>query len=475
MGSHDEGENRSMNVRRAGNGGTRAALLLSSLALASCSFIASVPSASGASSGSWRDSTLHVVGGPIVEGNAVLVLDVTAKHALELSAVSPTSGKVLWSHPYSPSQITLGAAFAPVAIGNIALDLAPSGALSNPVIEPEGIDIESGKVVWKSKELLDVTDAPVVCADSTFFCFPAFSSQNATDLVALIPQTGALAGVLAGPYRNVGTAIPGLPNNSTLWQTDAGTETLMQTSPIEKPLWSHTVASLFGGAKYSANDGYDFVEAGDLELGTVGIQPIGKTESLGGSETIGIVSADGIVKWRTSGSIFCGGSLQFLLPLVNCKFTGVMSFASGKASFDRATLALTGIAASTGKSTWSQPVKDVQSLSTGTSVAFSDTSHVVVETPKGDWKLLDVQNGAMSAILPHSTFWCEEIPTYQVVAIAGEAGSAHRSSEPVYVGCTKTGKVTNDTPSTTPLTVGVSVDNVFIWPTPTGLIGRHVN
>ncbi len=450
------------------------AVLAAILAMISCGLTA-VPASAGASSGSWRDATLDVVGGPIVEGNVVLVLDVTAKHVLQLSAVSPTSGQVLWSDPYSPSQITVGAAFAPIAIGNIALDLAPAGALSNPVVRPEGIDIESGTIVWKSKQLLDVTDAPVVCAESTFFCFPAFSSQNATDLVALVPQTGALAGALAGPYRNVGTAIAGLPNNSSLWQTDASTETLMQTSPVEKPLWSHTVASLFGSAKYSANDGYDFVEAGNLELGTVGVQPVAKTESLGDSETIAIVPRDGVVTWRTPGSIFCGGSLQFLLPLVNCAFSGTMSFASGKANFDHASLTLTGLTASTGKSTWSQPVMDVQSLSTGTGVAFSDTSHLVVQTPPGDWKLLDVQSGATSSISPHSTFWCEEIPTYQVIAIAGEAGSAHRSSEPVYVGCTKTGKITKGNPSTTPVTVGVAVSNVFIWPTPTGLRGRHVN
>jgi outer membrane protein assembly factor BamB len=469
-----ENDNRSAGTRWANGAVARRALFVTSFAMVLC-FLTSVPSASGSSSTSWRDPTLRVVGGPIVEGNAVLVLDVTSKHVLDLSAVSPTNGKVLWSVPYSPSQITLGVAFAPVAIGNIALDLAPSGSLSDPVVQAAGIDIESGKVVWRLKQLLDVTDAPVVCAQGAFFCFPAFSSQNATDLVALNPQTGALVGVLAGPYRNMGTAIPGLPNNSTLWQTDASTETLMQTSPIEKPLWSHTVASLFGSGKYSANEGYDFVATDGLDVGTVGIEPVGKTESLGDAETIGIASNSGVVKWRATGSIYCGGSLQFLLPLVNCKFTGVMSFTSGTANFDRATLVLTGISGSTGKLTWSQPVKDIQSLSTGTGVPFSDTSHVVVETPGGDWKLLDVQNGQLSSILPNSAFWCEEIPSYQVVAIQGEAGSAHRTSEPVYVGCTKTGKVTSETPSTTPLTVGVSDDNVFIWPTPNGLRGRHVN
>ena len=115
--------------------------------------------------------------------------------------------------------------------------------------------------------------------------------------------------------------------------------------------------------------------------------------------------------------------MQFLLPLVNCRFTGVMSFSGRTANFGRATLALAGISTSTGKPTWSQPVKDVQSLSTGTGIAFSDTSHVVVQTPGGNWKLLDAQNGQLSSISPHSVFWCEEIPSYQVAAIQGESGS----------------------------------------------------
>ena len=453
---------------------TRGALAVGSAVLVSF-FVTFIPQAAGASSTPWQDSTLHVVGGPIVEGDAVLVLNVTPQHVLELSAVSPANGKVMWSHPYSASQITIGAAFSPVAIGNVALDLAPAAALSNPVVQPEGIDVDTGKVLWKFKDPLDATDAPVVCADSAFFCFPAFASGNKTDLVAFSPQTGALVGAVAGPYRNVGTAVPGLPNNSTLWQTDATTETLMQTSSVEKPLWSHTVASLFGGDRYSANDGYDFIETNNLDIGTVGVEPVGKTESLSEFENVGIDPNDGVVKWRAPGSIFCGGTLQFLLPLVNCRFTGVMSFSGRTANFGRATLALAGISTSTGKPTWSQPVKDVQSLSTGTGIAFSDTSHVVVQTPGGDWKLLDVQNGQLSSISPHSVFWCEEIPSYQVAAIQGESGSGQRTSEPVYVGCTKTGKVTKDVPSTTPVTVGVAVDNVFIWPTPNGLRGHHVN
>jgi hypothetical protein len=418
---------------------------------------------------------LDVVGGPVIDGNVVLVDNVTPQHALELSAVDPMSGKVLWSDPYSASQTTAGVFFSPVDIGNVALVLAPAASLSNPDVYPEGVNIETGKVIWKLTQSLDLSDAPLVCGQDILFCFPAFVSEKSTDLVALSPATGAIIGALAGPFRNVGAAVPGLPDTSTLWQTDASSETLMQTSPIDKPLWSRTISSLFGGTKYSMSDGWDFVENDGIDIGTVGVLPSGHTEPFGEAENVGIDPNSGAVKWRAPGSLYCSGPLQFLLPLVNCKFAGVATFSNKTTDLDRVTLDLTGISTASGKPTWSQPVKDVRSLVSGTGVAFSDTSHLVIETMTGKWKLLDVQNGTLTSIAPHTTFWCEEAPFYHVTPIQGLPGSGERQSEPVYTGCTKRGKVTKGIPSGAPITVGVAADNMFIWPTPNGLRGHHVN
>jgi hypothetical protein len=421
------------------------------------------------SSTGWNDATLHVVGGPVLAGNTLLVLNVTAHKELEVSGVNPTNGAVVWSHPYSSSQITLGAAFTPIAIGSIALVLAPASALTNPVVRVEGVNVDTGKVVWEIKQLLDVTDAPVVCDDGQLFCFPAFSSATTTDLVALEPQTGSEAGLVPGPSRNVGVAIPGATNLITLWQTDAATETIMETSTNGRKVWSHTVASLFGGSQYSINYGYDFLVTNHLDIGAVGVEPVDKKESLSKIETIGVVPSSGDVKWHAPGSIFCMGSLQFLTPLLTCNLTGTFNFASTKLNMSGDTLTLTGISASTGKSTWSQPVRNVKALTIGTNVAFSDESHLVIEAPTKKWELLDVQNGSLSPISTGETFWCEQTPSFKVIAITGVADSGSRASEPVFTGCSKTGTPVSTLPSTSPSTVGVKVGSSFIWSTPKGL------
>jgi outer membrane protein assembly factor BamB len=412
---------------------------------------------------------LHVVGGPVVAGNMLLVLNVTAQRDLEVSGVNPTSGDVAWSHPYSPSQITLGAAFAPVAVGSTALVLAPATALSNPVVYVEGVNVDTGKLLWKFKQPIDVSDAPMVCGDGQYFCFPAFSATSTTDLLTVDPATGVVVALLPGPFRNVGSAVPGAPNVTLLWQTDATTETLMQTSPAGARLWAHSVASLFGGSQYSTNFGYDFVVTNGVDIGTVGVNLVRNTEAVSQFRTVGIVATSGVVKWRAPGSVYCTGSLQFLAPLLTCNFTGKATLTPTSLKLSGVTLTLAGLSAGNGKTTWTKRVADVQNLAEGKNVAFSDASHLVVETLAKKWVLLDVKNGTVSKIPADETFWCEETPQYKVVAMQGEANSGSRVSEPVFVGCSETGTPVNTVPSTTPSSVGVEVGNEFIWPSSGGL------
>ena len=164
---------------------------------------------------------------------------------------------------------------------------------------------------------------------------PAFSSATTTDLVAVNPSTGAIAGVVPGPYRNVGVAVPGAANVTSLWQTDAATGALMQTSASGQRLWSRTVASLFGGSQFSTDYGYDFLVTKNLDIGTVGVTPVGKTEAFSEFETVAIVPSDGDVKWRAPGSVFCTGSLQFLAPLITCNFNGKVTVGTSSPNMNR--------------------------------------------------------------------------------------------------------------------------------------------
>lgn len=426
------------------------------------------PSAGGAASG-WADSSLDIVGGPVAAGNVALVLDVSADHELEISGVNASTGSSIWSHAFSPSQITVGAAFEPIVIGSTALVLSPAGALSSPLVTVEGVNAATGQVTWKLKSPLDLSDAPVVCDDGRYFCFPAFATATTTDLVAINPLNGAGAGLVPGLYRNVGVAVPGLANSSDLWQSDASTPTFVQTSPTGQIAWRRTVASLFGSSKFGPNYGYGFIVERDLDIGEVGYAPSGHVEPLAKLKTVGINSTSGAVVWSSPGVLDCGGTLQFLTPLVDCIYTGNAVEKGTSPSLKGVTLTLAGVDAGTGKTTWSEKVSDVEALSLGTKLAFSDDTHVVVETTERKWALLDVSSGSVAAVSPGETFWCEKIPTYRVTAIQGEPHSASRVGEPQFDSCSDNGKKVAALPSTTPSSVGVDIDNHFIWASSTGL------
>ncbi len=425
--------------------------------------------ANGATDG-WADTTLHVVGGPVVAGTEVLVLDVSSTRQMELSGVDPSNGAVQWSHPFSPSQITLGASFAPVSIGSTALDFAPATSPSNPVVNVEGINVVTGKVIWKIKQALDVSDAPVVCAGGRFFCFPVFVASTQTDLVAVDPATGSVQGSVEGPFRNVGVDTPGEPASSNLWQTDATKPTLLQVSDAGQREWVRTVANLFGGAQFSPNYGYDFLSAGNLDYGTVGIEPQGKTDDLSKQKSIGINALSGAVLWKSPGSVFCTGSLQFLTSPLVCNYKGSVTLnGTNSPSLKGVTLTLAGINVVTGKSTWTEKVADVKALSSGTDVAFGDESHIVIETSAHKRVLLDAADGSVASIDHGESFWCEDTPEFKVIAIQGVPDSGSRVSEPVFNACRADGASANSVPTTNPTTVGVVLDGRFIWPSSHGL------
>ena len=227
----------------------------------------------GGSSG-WTDSSLHVVGSPIVAGGNVIVLDVTKAHHLEFSAINPSNGSVVWRKPVSPSAITSGVSFGPIAVGDTVLGLTPSGSPQNPNVFLQGINAVSGKVTWSVPGSALVSDAPGVCPGGNYFCIAGYTSDTATALVALDPTSGHVVAAVNGPERNMGVfALGSSVFEGGLWETSANTPTFMQVSNTGTPLWTKTVASIFGSSNYDPNYGWAFAQRGPLEVGFVGMHP----------------------------------------------------------------------------------------------------------------------------------------------------------------------------------------------------------
>jgi PQQ-like domain len=417
----------------------------------------------------WADNSLHVVGGPIIVGNTAVVIHVTVAHELEISSLDPTDGSVLWSRPFSASQITPGEPFTPIAIGNTVLVLSPANGSRDPSVSVDGVDARTGKTMWTVPQPLVLSDAPVTCGSDRYFCLPAFVTSNTTGLLALNPATGAPTGEVPGPLRNMAVAPPGSAIDSDLWQTNATAPTFLQTSPTGQQAWTRSVANLFGGSQFDPSYGWDFVVTGQMDIGSVGVKPIGKSEPLGGFKTVGISTTTGSVDWSTPGYFLCGGGLQFLTADLVCQYTGTAHAHGQTERMNGVKLTLAGLDPASGTTTWTERVLDAGALSLGTKVAFGDGSHLVVQLPSGRRVVLDVEDGSTSPVAHDEVFWCEQIPIYKVTTAPGASAHGKRASEPVFRACSASGAAVDGLPATAPSTVGVTIDGRFIWATPTGL------
>lgn len=455
----------------------KAPLLLLAALLVLSGAVVAAPSgpAAGTDANGWSDHSLDVVGGPIISNDVAVVLNVTADHQLEITGIDPSDGSVIWSHQFSASQVTPGVALSPVAIGNTVLGLAPADGSNNPEVTVEGLDAATGKTVWTLPQPLVLSDAPVVCASGQYFCFPAFVTTTSTALVALAPSNGSVMGAVQGPLRNMGVAPSGSPNGSDLWETNASAPTFLQTSATGQLAWTHTVASLFGGSQFNPNYGWDFVVSGQLDIGSVGIAPIGKSQPLGGLKTIGVSTSTGSIAWSVPGDLFCGGGLQFLTTDLVCRYAGTAHIEAQKETMAGVQLTLEGVNPTTGATTWTEGVRDAQALSIGTNVAFSDGTHMVVRLLSGKTVVLDVQNGSVTAPLRGESFWCEQIPIYKVEGASAALADGKRVSEPVFRACSAAGKSVANIPATSPSSVGVTDGGMFIWPRPDGLQGARLS
>ena len=431
------------------------------------------PSVAGGATPSWTDAGLHVVGGPVVADNMILVNDVNTHRQLEVSGINPTTGTVVWSAPFAQSAITAGVGFPPTSVGSMVLDFAPDGTEANALVYVEGLDAATGTPIWHFTTPIQVADAPLVCGLGRYFCLTYFSSQNGTSLLELDPRSGQPVAQVKGPERAMGTAIAGHSNTSILWQDTATAPTFEQISPDGIVQWIRSVSSLFGGSEYDPNYGWNFNVVGALDVGMVGVRTQGAaghlSEDLGALKTIGINTANGNRRWSAKGAYQCGGSLNFLTSVVACVYKGVAKEVGGSLSTKGISLTLRGLNSVSGAPSWSEPVLNVQSLSVGTRLSFVDSTHVLVENVAKKWVVLDTNNGSTIPAASNATYWCEVTSPFTIIAVTGVTNSSSRVAMPVFRGCNAEGNATNAVPSTTPANVGVNISGMFVWASPQGL------
>jgi hypothetical protein len=411
---------------------------------------------------------LKVLGGPVAASGRLLAITVTASHGLQLTAVNPSTSKVTWQHAYSASYMTLGQAFEPVAIGGVAIDLAPTGAPTNPTVEVKGIDLSTGDVAWTWNVKGTVSDAPVACVGEKDFCFSWAPSSAASHygegLVELSASSGSVLRVVRGSERELG---------ANLYQTTAATATLIQIGTGGTLAWRKAASSIFGSSADNPNGGWNVDELGSVGIGSLGLASNSTTVDTSTYSTTGFLASSGRRLWRDQGTYNCVGSLEFLRPPVICRMSGSFKEATKPdsiPSFAHVKLTIEGFNQHTGAVTWSRRVANVQAIFSGTRLAFVDDKHIEIETTSGAYEVLDTASGSMHANSPGEVFWCESLPILDVTAPAGSAANI-RVGTYQYFGCSAKGSKVAGLPRTQPSAVGVRLAGRFFWSTSKGIEG----
>jgi len=422
--------------------------------------------ASGATTSTTSTSPLHVVGGPVAAEGAADVITVDAARNLHLQGIAPDTGKVLWSHPYDESAIIPGVAPTLYVVDNVVVDLMPADAPNDALVDVDGINATTGAIAWRGPQHLLVADAPAPCADKQFLCVIGYTSNTSTAMAVINPADGTDVAILNGPIAAL---------DLDLYLVDAQTPTVEELSASGTVAWTKTIGQLFGGPGYDPGRGWDFLPFGSTEVGTAGAVNADHSMGLDDARTVGFALATGTATWSLAGQFQCGGSLGFETPPFDCVFKGDLAKPNQDTfpiSYTGLHLSLQGFDASTGAVTWTLPVRNVDALVNG-DAAFLDDTHLVVQLDGGATVLLDTSNGTTSALGRHQVLWCSSSGLFKVNEDKDLNSAEQRVTGTRFYPCVD-GKATAALPASSPSSIGVTVDGVFLWPSPQGLSRRTV-
>ncbi len=408
--------------------------------------------------------TLDILGGPVAAGGRAIVIDVTPDLHMELSAVDPANSRVAWQQPFSASAITPGEPFTPTVIDGVVIDLAPTGAPTDPAVSIEGLDATTGVVRWTYPETGIALDAPATCGGAGMACLSWESATStSSSLIELDATTGKLVRSIPNVERELGT---------DLYQTQSTTPTLVQLGSQGQVAWQRPAAAVFGPTNDVPDQGWNIDSIGSLDVGSLGSAPTGNVVDLGSSTTTGFSAATGTPTWTDPGLYNCMGPLEFLSTPVLCRFSGTEkapSTPNGTPTFSGLGLQLNGFNPQTGAITWSQPDTNVEPMMGSGAIPFLDDDHIVVQQ-HGSSMVLDTKTGAVAPARAGQVFWCATTPAINVAVPAGSGYPGQRTATDRFSGCTADGTATTGShPANQPSAVGITVDGTFLWPGPHGL------
>jgi hypothetical protein len=346
------------------------------------------------------------------------------------------------------------------------IDLVPAVKPSNPIVNVLSINATTGAVAWVGPKNVIITDIPGPCADGNSVCLDGVDQSGNSTLVVLNPTTGALEHAVSGPYRAM---------TENLFETSANKSTFEQITQQGSVAWTKTVTSIFGSG-YDPDNGWDMNPIGSLDVGTIENSGSGSSEGYDQEKTIGFSLASGAVAWTLNGEYQCGGSLYFLTPSVTCAYSGTIHATKkqeNNGSLKGLTLTLEGFNPATGARTWSLPVRNDEQIENGNAEILDD-NRMLVTLANGQPAVLDARTGTTTAVGKHQLFWCSTNNEFKVNESKDLNPDLMRAQTTLFHSCTASGKSAPGLPATMPDSVGSTVDGVYVWASPQGLVTQVV-
>jgi hypothetical protein len=326
-------------------------------------------------------------------------------------------------------------------------------------VELAGIDVATGKLLWRLPGSFVVLDPPTACPGSTedwWFCLVLSSSaKSELMLVALDAVSGRVESEISGVTRRLADG---------LYESGGSISHLVRISFPQGVLWSKSLDAELGSSDYDIDYGWTIDAVGGDYLVSVQARPTAGTSQLTVALTAAIDALTGEVRWREPGSYRCGGAVPINEPFA-CLETGTLHL-SGKTAAPTlspdATATIIGFDPLTGRPRWKlELARDVLGpFIAGTGYAVSGTRILVRLTGRATRpELLDLATGALSPAQPRELFWCPQLPTFDEQYPGGP--DVQRDGVTTWFACTVSGSFVEGVAPVSP-SVGILAGGHFI-------------
>jgi hypothetical protein len=228
--------------------------------------------------------------------------------------------------------------------------------------------------------------------------------------------------------------------------------------------WTRSTASIFGGAAYDPDYGWDIQRFGSVDVGYVGMKPQHNTYDMSLLKTVGIDMATGRTLWSQPGMYACGGAVTISTPFL-CRLSVVLHRYHIPKTMPGV---LARLDPATGKLQWSVQVSNTAQLAHGM-VRINGTESLTGNFRAGGPQTLDLSTGQLTQPTAGEVGWC--VGKFRMLPVQPVANYRHTSRRVGVSGavpCT----ISSGRPATTapgqPWLGGTVSGGVFVWPLPQG-------